>query len=70
VTVDIKWSGGKATEVRLRPDVDGERVIRPPKGQGIAGITSAGAAIAPTSAPDEVVRARLVRGQEYVVRFK
>ncbi len=39
VGVDIKWSGGKADEVKLRPGVDGERMIRPPKGQRIAGMS-------------------------------
>ena len=70
VTVDIRWSGGKAVEVRLRPDVDAERAIRPPKGQAIAGMTSSGATIAATSAPDGIVRAQLARGREYVVSFK
>jgi alpha-L-fucosidase 2 len=70
VTVDIKWSGGKATEVRLRPDVDGERVIRPPKGQGIATISSGGAESKFFPGADGTVRARLTRGREYVVTFR
>jgi alpha-L-fucosidase 2 len=70
VTVDIKWSGGKATEVRLRPDVDGERRIRPPKGQEIGEITSAGTAIRFANADDGVVRVSLARGREYVVAFR
>ena len=68
--VDIKWSGGRATEVRLRPDVNGERVIRPPKGQRIAGIVSHGAAIKIAAAGDGLVRASLLRGEEYTVRFE
>ena len=70
VTVDITWSAGKAVEVRLRPDVDRERVIRPPKGQGIARITSAGSAVKVVSAGDGVVRVQLSRGREYVVAFE
>ena len=70
VAVDITWQGGKAIEARLRPDVDGEQVIRPPKGQAVAGMTSGGAAIALTSAPEGVVRVRLKAGQEYSVKFR
>ena len=70
VTVDIKWSGGKATEVRLRPDVDGERAIRAPKGQAVAEITFGQERIATMPIGDGAVRARLVRGREYAVAFK
>ena len=70
VTVDITWSGGKATDVRLRPEVDGERAIRPPKGQGIAGIAWAGSAVKFVSAEDGVARVQLTRGREYVVTFR
>jgi alpha-L-fucosidase 2 len=38
VGVDITWKNGKATRVVLHPRVDGERIIRPPKGQRIAGL--------------------------------
>jgi alpha-L-fucosidase 2 len=69
VTVDIRWSGGKAVEVRLRPDVDAERAIRPPKGQAVAGIISAGSAVKFDNAGDGVVRVTLARGREYVVTF-
>ena len=70
VGVDIRWSAGKAVEVRLRPDVDGERAIRPPKGQGVASITSSGAVVKFMSGADGVVRTPLARGREYVVAFR
>jgi alpha-L-fucosidase 2 len=70
VTVDIKWSGGKAVEVTLRPDVDGERRIRPPKGQAVAGIVSSGAAVKFASGDDATVRVALTAGREYVVTFR
>jgi alpha-L-fucosidase 2 len=70
VTVDIRWSGGKAVEVRLRPDVDGARAIRPPKGQAVAGMSSAGSAVKFEHAGDGVVRVTLARGREYVVTFQ
>jgi alpha-L-fucosidase 2 len=70
VTVDITWSVGKATAVRLRPDVDGERVIRSPKGQTIARITAAGSDVKFVSAGDGAVRVQLRRGREYVAAFR
>jgi alpha-L-fucosidase 2 len=37
VTVDIRWAGGKATQVRLASKLGGTFRVRPPKGQrGIA----------------------------------
>jgi alpha-L-fucosidase 2 len=37
VGVDIEWKGGKATKVLLRPDRTGYVVVRPPRGQHVAG---------------------------------
>jgi alpha-L-fucosidase 2 len=70
VEVDIAWKGGRATEVRLRPDLDGEHVIRPPKGQVVAAITANGAPITVTAGPDSTVRAAVVARREYTVRFQ
>ena len=70
VEVDLAWEGGRATEARLRPDIDGEHVIRPPKGQAIAAITANGAPIKITAAPDATVRAAVVAHREYTVRFR
>jgi alpha-L-fucosidase 2 len=41
VGVDITWKNGKATRVVLHPRVDGQYVVRPPKGQQIVGMTTA-----------------------------
>jgi len=68
VGVDIRWDGGKATEVRLRPDVDGEQVIRPPKGQQITSISRQGPAPMKRNA-DGSVTATLRAGNEYLVQF-
>jgi alpha-L-fucosidase 2 len=66
--VDLRWQNGHAVEARLRPDVDGEHVIRPPRGQRVAAISSGDTAIAPP--PDaEVVRATLTARRDYVVTF-
>jgi hypothetical protein len=41
VGVDITWKNGKATRVVLRPRVDGPQIVRPPRGQQIAGMPAA-----------------------------
>jgi len=69
IGVDIRWDRGRATEVRLRPEVDGEQVIRPPKGQRVASITSTGTPIPFVSTAKGSVRATLPPGKEYVLKF-
>ena len=69
IEVDVTWKAGRATDVRLRPDIDGVRVLRPPNGQRIASIKSGPAAVTLTAAADGTVRAALSRGREYVVAF-
>jgi alpha-L-fucosidase 2 len=41
VGVDITWKNGKAMRVVLHPRVDGQHVVRPPRGQQIAGMPAA-----------------------------
>src|SRR4029079_13049809 len=69
VGVDIRWADGSAVEVRLRPDVDGAHVIRPPRGQQVAAISAAGKPITITAGADRTVRAALLAHHEYVVTF-
>ena len=69
IGVDIRWDGGKATEVRLRPDVDAEPVIRPPKGQRIVGVSFAGRSVGISTNRDGTVRVQLGAGNEYEVTF-
>jgi len=68
--VDLRWRDGKATDVRLRPLVDGEQVIRPPRTQRIAAITSGGKAIELKPLDDGTVRVRLSARREYVLAFR
>ena len=68
VTVDIQWSGGKATEVSLRPALAGEHLLRAPSGQSIARVR-AGNATTPVKREAEGVRVRLERGRVYRVVF-
>jgi len=68
--VGITWRKGLATEARLRPDFDGECVIRPPKSQQIASIAAGSAPIKMTPGADGTVRVVLNARREYVLAFK
>ena len=68
--VDLAWAAGRATEVRLRPDIDAERTIRPPRSQQVARITSEGSAVGFTVADDGTVRVPLAAHREYVLTFR
>jgi alpha-L-fucosidase 2 len=70
VEVDLRWAGGKATEVKLRSLVDGTHVIRPPRGQRIAAVTSGGSAVAVQVSDDGTCRVPLAARREYVVTFR
>ncbi len=69
IGVDLKWHNGRATEVRLRPDIDSPQVIRPPRGQRIAAIAVDGGRGATQTAPDGGVRTALYAHKEYVITF-
>jgi alpha-L-fucosidase 2 len=67
--LDVQWRAGEALEVRLRPLIDGEHVVRPPRSQRVAAVTSGGAPVAVTSLDDGRVRVRVSAGREYVLAF-
>ena len=69
IAVDLSWQNGRAVDVRLRPDVDSEPVIRPPRRQSIAAVIEAGAPVTLQARTDGTVRLSLRSGREYVVRF-
>ncbi|HTH00508.1 MAG TPA: glycoside hydrolase family 95 protein [Vicinamibacterales bacterium] len=70
VGVDITWHAGQVRQVRLRPDVDGEQVIRPPKGLQVAIISGPGGIIfRGPAAPDGTARVALRGGSTYSVVF-
>jgi hypothetical protein len=56
--------------VRLRPDEDGEHVIRPPRGQRIAAVSLRGTPAPLSANADGTVRVALIAGNEYVVSFR
>jgi alpha-L-fucosidase 2 len=65
IGVDLKWKNGRATEARLRPDIDGEQVIRAPRGQRITAIM-----LNDVSVELRETRVSLKAGREYVVTFE
>jgi alpha-L-fucosidase 2 len=69
IEVDLTWSGGKATECIVRPEIAGDLRLRSPKGQTIASIspTPPGASLAPQ--PDGSVLVALEAGHPYRIRF-
>jgi alpha-L-fucosidase 2 len=69
VGVDLAWKDGRAVDVRLRPDVNGERAIRPPRGQRIVAVSLGGAPVTLTPSADGTVRVPLSAGNEYVISF-
>jgi alpha-L-fucosidase 2 len=66
--VDVTWKEDRATSATLRPGVAGEFKVRPPHGQRIARIQSAGHTI-PYTESDEVWSMRLEPGNEYTIAF-
>jgi alpha-L-fucosidase 2 len=69
VEVDASWKGGKALTAALRPGVAGEFKLRPPHGQRIARIQSAGRTV-PAKETDGFWQVRLEPHQEYAIVFE
>jgi alpha-L-fucosidase 2 len=67
IEIDLEWAGGKGTRATLRPLVDGERTLRPPRGQQIAAITLDGKRAPHTANADGTIRVRLDAGRSYSV---
>ena len=59
VEVDIEWRDGKATHAMLRPDADGEHVIRAPHGQRVIDGSGRG----------ETITMKVKKGKEYALTF-
>src|SRR5208337_1386593 len=68
VEVDVTWTGGRACEAVLHCRVAGEQRLRPPKGQGIAGVWQDQAGL-PLRREEAVVRVSLEAGKNYRVKF-
>ncbi|WP_321477598.1 glycoside hydrolase family 95 protein [uncultured Paludibaculum sp.] len=66
VEVSIQWTAGKASSAVLKPATAGTQKVRPPKGQEIASITSAGKPLALRPESDGTVSVRLAAGENKV----
>ena len=69
VEVDVSWKAGRATSAALRPDVSGEYKVRPPHGQQISKIESAGRTI-PMQESGGTWSVRLEPHREYSISFE
>ena len=69
VEVDAAWKAGRAVSATLRPGTAGELELRPPHGQRIDRIQSAGRTVSSTEL-DGVWRARFEPHHEYTVTFE
>jgi alpha-L-fucosidase 2 len=69
VGVDIAWAAGKATRVALHPSIAGDCKLRPPRGQQIAAVTSAGKPV-PFTTADGDAALKLAPGRVYEVSFQ
>jgi len=70
IEIDLSWKAGKAISAFLRPTVNGEHNIRPPRGQQIASVTENGKIMKLSSASDGVVKLNLTAGRRYQVGFR
>jgi alpha-L-fucosidase 2 len=69
VEVDASWKDGRAISGALRPGVAGEVRLRPPHGQRIASIQTAGRTV-PATESGGVWQVRLEPHREYVIAFE
>ncbi len=69
LTVDLRWSGGKAAACTVRPDLDGEFRLRAPQGQTIAAITSGSKSTHLVRLADGCVLTELAAGRNYRLKF-
>ena len=70
VEADIRWSGGRAKEVMLRPGRSGEFRIRPPEGQSVASISDLEGLSVKIAVSGADVAAPLESGRVYRVAFR
>ncbi|HEX8998574.1 MAG TPA: glycoside hydrolase family 95 protein [Blastocatellia bacterium] len=68
--VDLNWTAGKAAFALLQPAVDGERKLRPPRGQQILAVTENGSPVKLFAASDGVTRLKMTAGKKYRITFR
>ena len=70
VGVDLRWAAGKETVVVLRPEVDGEQKLRPPRGQKIATLIGDKKNMTFSTTADGTIQLKMTAGKEYRVTFR
>jgi alpha-L-fucosidase 2 len=68
--VDLRWSGGMATECTVRARLAGEYYLRPPRGQTIAAVFTGSEPATVTRQPDGSVLSRMEAGRAYRLSFR
>lgn len=68
--VDLNWTAGKAAFAVLQPAVDGERKLRPPRGQQIQAVTENGSPVKLFAASNGVTRLKMTVGKKYRITFR
>jgi alpha-L-fucosidase 2 len=69
LSIDIRWSAGRADACKIRPAVTAEYTFRPPKGQRIAGLSTASGPTSQLPGPGGTIRCRLQAGSTYHLTF-
>jgi alpha-L-fucosidase 2 len=70
IEIDLSWKAGKAISAVLRPTVNGEHQLRPPRGQQIASVTEDGKALKFSPVSDGVIRLKMAAGKQYRLGFR
>jgi alpha-L-fucosidase 2 len=63
--IDLRWTGGKCSSCKIRPDRTAQFIFRPPQGQQIVSISEAEF----NPKPDGTISARLEAGHSYKLDF-
>ena len=70
VEIDIEWRTNRPTVAVLRPQVDGDHLLRPPHGKQLSGVLENGKPVSTELLPGGLVRLRMSAGMEYRVTFE
>lgn len=69
VEIDLSWKAGKATAAVLRPLLNGEHRIRPPRGQRITAISENGKKLSFRNSSAGTVLLKVTAGKQYQIHF-
>jgi alpha-L-fucosidase 2 len=70
VGIDLNWATGKATLAILRPGVNGERKLRPPRGQQISAVSENGKSLNFSVSSGGLTQLKMAAGKEYRINFR